>query len=56
MWWALRAAHPGLAGRLLDELAADFAQHGVYECVNGDYRKLESYVVSATNIYGALRR
>lgn len=56
VWWALRAAHPALAGRLLDELAADFAQNGVYECVNGDYRKLESYVVSATNIYGALRR
>jgi hypothetical protein len=56
LYRALRETRPDLAERLLSDLAADFERHGVYECVNGDYRKLESYVVSATNILGALRR
>jgi hypothetical protein len=56
VWSALRETWPDLAQRLLEDLCADFERNGVYECVNGEYRKLESYVVSATNIYGALRR
>jgi hypothetical protein len=56
LWTALRREHPGLAQRLLEDLCADFAANGVYECVNGEYRKLDSYVVSATNIYGAVSR
>ncbi len=27
--------------------------YGPYECINGSYRKLNHYVVSATNVYGA---
>jgi hypothetical protein len=56
VWSALREIRPDLARHLLDDLCTDFAQNGVYECVNGSYRKLDSYVVSATNILGALRR
>jgi len=56
LYAALRETRPDLARQLLADLVADFQQNGVYECVNGEYRKLESYVVSATNIYGALKR
>ncbi len=55
VWTALRRAAPELARRLLEELVDDFRRNGVYECVNGEYRKLDRYVVSGTNILGALR-
>ena len=29
-----------------------FEKDGIYECVNNDYKKLDSYVVSAVNVYG----
>ncbi len=45
-----------LARRTAEDLIADFRQNGIYECVNEDYSKLEHYVVSATNAWGALRR
>ena len=28
-----------------------FLEQGIYECINGDYKKLNNYVASATNIY-----
>lgn len=56
LWLALRKEYPDLAARLLDELCLDFQENGVYECVNGAYKKVESYVVSATNMLGALRQ
>jgi hypothetical protein len=56
VWHALRPVRPDLAERLLEELVTDLRTNGIYECVNGEYRKLESYVVSATNILGALKR
>ncbi|MHB0877555.1 MAG: MGH1-like glycoside hydrolase domain-containing protein [Anaerolineae bacterium] len=54
--WALAASRPDLAQRLLDDLVADFRQHGIFECVNRGYAKLDTYVVSATNPLGVLRR
>ena len=54
--WALAQREPALAQRMLDELLADFQAEGVYECINEGYRKLDSYVASATNPLGALRR
>ena len=28
-----------------------FENYGVFECVNGEYRNLDTYVASATNVY-----
>ncbi len=44
-----------LAERTFDELMAYLFDVGAYECVNGDYRKLDQYVCSATNAYPLLR-
>jgi hypothetical protein len=41
---------------MFSDLIADFKQRGIYECVNRGYRQLETYVASATNPLGAVRR
>lgn len=46
----------GLARQTFRALIDDFRAHGVFECVGDDHRQLESYVVSATNPLGAVRR
>jgi hypothetical protein len=53
---ALAGTRPDLSQRLFDDLVADFRARGIFECVNDGYTKLETYVVSATNPLGALRR
>lgn len=53
---ALAQADPALARRMAEDLLADLRDNGIYECVNEGYHKLEHYVVSATNPWGALRR
>lgn len=53
---ALDEVDPPRARRLFREMIADFRQGGICECVNEGYRQLESYVVSATNPLGAVRR
>lgn len=45
-----------LAAQMLDELMTDFQTHGIFECVNVGYEKLDHYVASAVNPLGALRR
>jgi len=54
--WALAAKDQKLARRVWDDLIADFRTNGICECVNEGYRKLPSYVVSATNPLAAARR
>ncbi len=54
--WCLEQSAPELASRMLKEVLFCFAQEGSFECVNRDYRKLNSFVVSATNVYGAVSR
>ena len=44
-----------LAERTLYDLLRYFEQYGVYECVNGDLRRLDTYAVSATNARAAAR-
>lgn len=44
-----------LAVKMVQDAIADFRTRGIHECINGDYRKLGNYVVSATNVYGLLR-
>lgn len=53
---AIIDADRALAEKTLRDVLADFEANGVFECVNGDYRKLDTYVVSATNVYGACRK
>lgn len=45
-----------LAEKTLRDVLKDFEENGIFECVNGDYRKLDTYVVSATNVYGACKK
>ncbi len=56
-WYALAVKHldPELAAKVILDAAEYFAKEGVFECINGSYRKLDSYVVSATNVYGAAK-
>jgi hypothetical protein len=53
---ALNATDPARAKQLFRDLVADFHRAGICECVNEGYAQLESYVVSATNPFGAVRR
>lgn len=52
---ALATRKPTLAARLLNETIRDFRENGVNECVNGDYKGVPKYVVSATNVCGAIK-
>ena len=36
-----------LAQSVVDELLASFRAKGIFECVNGNYRQLEHYVIVA---------
>jgi len=54
--WALAARDQKLAHNVWSDLIADFRANGICECVNEGYRKLPSYVVSATNPLAAARR
>ncbi len=54
--WCLQQIDPSLANRMLNEVIFCFMQEGSFECVNRNYRKLKSFVVSATNVYGAITR
>ena len=57
--WVLDAIHPAspeLARRMFEDLVQDFQQRGVFECIHGEYTKLDRYVASATNPLGVARR
>ncbi|NLG25898.1 MAG: hypothetical protein GX558_11115 [Clostridiales bacterium] len=55
MVFALRPRYPALADRMIADAIECFRREGVFECVNRGYQKLDRFVVSATNVYGALR-
>ena len=54
--YALAQIDEPLASRMLDDLMTDFQTHGIFECVNIGYEKLDHYVASVVNPLGALRR
>ncbi len=54
--WCLAQTDISLACKTLSEVIKYFKEEGSYECINADYKKLPSFVVSATNVYGALQR
>ena len=52
----LEPYYPDLAMETLQDLISYYAAEGIYECVNGDYRKLIHYAASASNVLPAARR
>ena len=52
---AVREVSAPAARRILEDAYRYFERQGIYECVNGEYRKLPNYVVSAANLYGAAK-
>ena len=53
---AMKDAYPELAISCVLDALEYFEKNGVYECVCGDYKKLDTYVVSATSIYDATKK
>ena len=52
----LSGRDPALATRMFRDLVEDFRTGGICECINVDYRQLDSYVNSATNPLAAARK
>ena len=42
--------------KVLTDVYTYFQKEGIFECVNGEDRKLKNYVVSATNVYHAMKK
>ena len=53
---AIAGYNRDLALKTLYDVLRYFEEYGIYECVNGEYRNLDTYVVSATNVYDACKR
>ncbi|KHL92322.1 hypothetical protein QW71_29865 [Paenibacillus sp. IHB B 3415] len=54
--WCL-AQREGLTAALATrDVIRSFSEDGIFECINEGYSKLDSFVVSATNVYGAVKR
>lgn len=54
--WCLAQRDVSLAARTAIEAVSYLKEEGSYECVNENYQKLPSMVVSATNLYAGLKR
>ena len=53
---AVASADPELAHKVLEDAVSYFQNKGIFECINGTYQKLDNFVVSAANTYGAAKR
>ena len=45
-----------LAKKTVLDALSYFEEYGVFECICGEYKKLDTYVVSATNVYDAVKK
>lgn len=54
--WCLAQIDKKTAAQIFYDVVAYFETEGSYECINRDYRKLPSFVVSTTNVWGAAKR
>ncbi len=54
--YVIYGADPARARQTAADLIDYFKKYDIFECVNGEYRKLENYVASATNPFGVLKR
>jgi len=46
---------PGLSKYTLEKVIADFQENGIHECINGEYKKVPDFVVSAVSVYSLIR-
>lgn len=53
---AIGRTDPALAARTVRDAIRYFEEYGVFECVNGNYRKLDTFVASAVNTYAAAKK
>jgi hypothetical protein len=54
--WCLAQQDPRAAAKAFTQCLSWSIDNGFYECINLDYKKLNNYVVSGTNLFGALKR
>lgn len=54
--WCLARRDARLAAEITRDTVRSFEEEGIFECLNQGYMKLDSFVVSATNVYGAVKR
>jgi hypothetical protein len=54
--WCLAQTDGKLAAQTVKDVIASFEHDGIFECLNEGYSKLDSFVVSAVNVYGAVDR
>ena len=54
--WCLSHIDISLAAKTLYDVVSYFQKEGSFECINTDYQKLSSFVVSTTNVFGAVKR
>jgi hypothetical protein len=54
--WCLAQEEPKAAAKVFTQCLSWSMDNGFYECINVDYTKLDKYVVSGTNLFGALKR
>ena len=55
-FYAIKEYDMELVTKTVLEVLEYFKTHGVFECVCGEYKKLETYVVSATNVYNTVKK
>lgn len=53
---AIGRKDPVLAAKTVRDAIGYFETYGVFECVNGSYRKLDTFVASAVNTYAAAKK
>lgn len=53
---AIGRKDPVLAARTVRDAISYFEAYGVFECVNGNYRKLDTFVASAVNTYASAKK
>ena len=54
--WCLSQIDVSLAAQTLFDVVSYFKKQGSFECINQNYQKLSSFVVSTTNVLGAAKR
>lgn len=54
--WCLSHIDIPLAAKTLYDVVSYFQKEGSFECINTDYQKLSSFVVSTTNVFGCVKR
>jgi hypothetical protein len=54
--WCMAQRDPEASARVFTKCLSWSLDNGFYECINVNYKKLNNYVVSATNLLGSVKR